>query len=52
MKCPECGKEIDGPKRPKVEISTGMGWMALALLYIFFLGDPDLVDALIHALMN
>lgn len=39
----------DEPK-VKVECSTGGGYIAIALLLIFFYGDPDLVDALIHYL--
>ncbi len=27
-----------------VEVSTGGGWVALALLIIYFYGDPDLHD--------
>lgn len=34
----------------KVEVSSG--WLAIAILQIFFYGDPDLSDALIHFLMK
>jgi ABC-type uncharacterized transport system permease subunit len=36
----------------KVEISGGGGWIALALLIIFFWGDPDIADAIIAGLMK
>ena len=32
--------------------SWGGIWIAIALLYIFFLGDPDLSDALINYLLS
>jgi hypothetical protein len=34
----------------KIELSTGGGWLALALLLIAFWGEPDLIDALIEFL--
>jgi hypothetical protein len=36
----------------KVEVSGGGGYVAIALILIFFYGDPDLSDALIHWLMK
>jgi uncharacterized membrane protein len=37
-------------EKVKVEVSTGAGWLSIALLVIAFYGDPDLVDALIRYL--
>ena len=34
------------------EISIGFGSMALALLFIAFWGEPDLIDALIQYFMR
>lgn len=39
-------------RRVNVEASGGGGWIALALLLIFFAGEPDLHDAMIHWLMK
>lgn len=30
----------------EVHVSGGGGWVALAILYVMFTGDPDLWDAL------
>jgi len=35
-----------------VSIDGGGAYIAIALLFIFFLGDPDLCDATIHWLMK
>ncbi len=36
----------------KINIDMGVEWIAIALLIIFFYGDPDLSDALIKFLME
>lgn len=37
----------------KINVEAGgTGWLAIALLLIFFYGKPDLCDALIHWLMR
>jgi len=33
-----------------VTVSTGGGWIAIAMLLVAFYGEPDLVDAIIHHL--
>ena len=40
-------------KQIKVKVRAGNSfWMALVVILIFFEGDPDLCDALIHWLMK
>ena len=36
----------------KIELDGGGGWVALAILIVYFWGDPDLHDALIGWLMR
>lgn len=36
----------------EINISGGGGWIAIAMLIVFTYGEPDLMDALIHRLMQ
>lgn len=38
--------------RPEVEVEVNLFWLAAVLWAVFFWGDPDLHDALIHWLMQ
>lgn len=42
----------DKENKMKIDVSNENGWVAFALLVIFFYGDPDIADAIIHFLMK
>lgn len=39
-------------KTPKIEISTGLIWIALVVWIVMCVGDPDIIDGIVHRLMN
>ena len=36
----------------KITVTSDGFWIGLAMIFIAFVGEPDLVDALIYFLMN
>lgn len=44
---------MDKDSRTVVDVSGGGGgWIALAMMYIMCIGEPDIIDALIQFLTN
>ena len=43
---------IEMEKKKGISVSVDYGWIAFVIFLIAFVGEPDLVDALIHFLMK
>lgn len=39
-------------RKISIDLAAGLGWIFLASMFIAFIGEPDLIDAIIWRLMN